>query len=72
MQKLITSYDRPHFEREVNDLMEQGAKTVPGTLTCALSSSAATAGYDTAFHAEHRHEERWAVVLELPQTLPKP
>lgn len=65
MQNLVTASDRYNFDREVNAKLEQGAKVVPGTLTCAVSSSAATAGYDTAFHTEHKHEERWAVVLEL-------
>lgn len=65
MQKLISSTDRYDFDKKVNELLEEGAKVVPGTLTCALSSSAATAGSAEYMRTEHDHEERWAVILEL-------
>lgn len=54
MQKLVTGVERPSFDREVNNLLNDGWNVVPGTLAVAVC-------WDTSTPQCLR--ERWAVVL---------
>jgi len=71
MQMLITSTSSYSFSKEVNDKLEQGAKVVPGTLICSITNAATNFG-ECYKNPKFEEMERWAVVLELPRTLPEP
>lgn len=53
LQQLITSKDRPEFEKSVNAILSQGGTVVPGTLTLSSSTNAAGAFYLMAVVIEY-------------------
>jgi hypothetical protein len=54
-QKLVTNTESCwRFDEEVNKLLKEGWKVVPGTLLCVISPHEFT----------HKIHERWAVVVE--------
>jgi len=65
MQKFISNYRREMFESELNDLLKRGAKVVPHTLVCTLSSCPSFSGNQN--YSTVMTDERWACVVELPE-----
>jgi hypothetical protein len=63
-QKLITHHSRDGFDREVNELLAEGWRVIPGTLVCAITECSYSRLETQPGQTQTTMSERWAIVLE--------